>query len=188
MEVYGEVGGTGFTGNIVSGTVISDNPLTGYGPLTLSFKPVRKPVITIGNVDSIPCTGNYFSVPFSLDTLMIAGNIFKVEISDSLGVFNPAFSNVLGTKVTITSDTIQAYMPFTLNFGSHYKIRVIGSLPRDTSINIKTVIPSRVPQQTFNIIGPVPACIGNGVQKYYPSIHEPNTAYTWTLSGGGTFV
>ncbi len=178
----------GFTGDIISGTVISDNPLTDYGPLTLSFKPVRKPIITIGNVDSIPCSGTYFNVPFNLDTLMIAGNIFKVEISDSLGVFNPAFINVLGSKATITSDTIQAYMPFTLNFGSHYKIRVIGSLPKDTSINIKTVIPSRVPQQTFNIIGPVPACIGNGVQKYYPSIHEPNTVYTWMLSGGGTFT
>lgn len=178
----------GFTGNIASGTVISDNPLTGYGPLTLSFKPVRKPVITIGNVDSIPCAGNYFSVPFSLDTSMIAGNIFKVEISDSLGVFNPSSVTNLGSKASITSDTIQAYMPFTLNFGSHYKIRVVGSLPRDTSVNIKTVIPSRVPQQTFNIVGPAPGCIGNGVQKYYPSLHEPNTVYTWTLSGGGTFT
>lgn len=178
----------GFTGTIASGTVISDNPLTDYGPLTLSFKPVRIPVITLGEVDSIPCAGTYFSVPFSLDTAMIAGNVFKAEISDSLGVFSPVSNSVLGTKAGITSDTIQAYMPFTLNFGSHYKIRVTGTLPRDTSVNSKTVIPGRVPQQTFNIIGTTPACIGNGLQKYYPSLHEPNTVYTWTLSGGGTFT
>lgn len=178
----------GYTGNIVSGTVISANPLTDYGPLTLSFKPVRKPIITIGAVDSIPCEGTYFNVPVSLDTSMIAGNIFNVELSDSLGAFNTVFNPLLGTKASITSDTIQAYMPFILNYGSHYKIRVVGNLPKDTSINIKTVIPSRVPQQTFNIIGPAPACIGNGVQKYYPGIHEPNTIYTWVLSGGGTFT
>jgi len=181
-------GNGGYSGNIASGSLASGTPLTGYGPLTFSFKPVRTPVITIGNVDSIPCAGNYFSVPFSLDTSMIAGNVFKVEISDSLGVFNPASINILGTKATITSDTIQAYMPFTLNFGSHYKIRVVGNLPRDTSINTKTVIPNIVPQQTFNIIGPNPACLGVGLQKYYPSIHEANTTYTWTLSGGGTFT
>ncbi len=178
----------GYSGNIVSGTVVSGSALTGYGPLTLSFKPFRKPVITMGEVDSIPCAGTYFNVPFSLDTAMIAGNIFKVEISDSLGNFSPVTNTVLGTKTSINSDTIQAYMPFTLNFGSHYKIRVTGTLPRDTSVNTKTVIPSRVPQQTFNVIGTTPACIGNGLQKYYPSLHETNTVYTWTLSGGGTLT
>src|SRR5205085_4426000 len=98
---------------------VSGTALTSYGPITLSFKPVRKPIITIGAVDSIPCAGNYFNVPFSVDTAMIAGNVFKVEISDSLGVFSPAFNTVLGTKTIITSDTIPTYMPFTLNFGSH---------------------------------------------------------------------
>ncbi len=181
-------GNGGYTGNIVSGNLTSGTALTGYGPLTLSFKPVRKPIITIGTVDSIPCAGNYFNVPFSLDTAMIAGNTFKAEISDSLGVFSPTFNNILGTKASITSDTIQAYMPFTLNFGSHYKIRVVGNLPGDTSINTKTVIPNIIPQQTFNIIGPNPACLGVGVQKYYPSVHEANTNYIWTISGGGALT
>ena len=188
-SLWNSWGNGGFTGNMASGQVVSDNPLTAYGPLSLSFKPVRKPVISIGTVDSIPCSGFYFKVPVNLDTAMIAGNIFKVEVSDSLGVFNPAvFIDVLGTKATITSDTILAYMPFVMNYGSHYKLRVIGSLPRDTSVNQVIVIPSTSPQQTFNITGPSPACIGNGIQKYYPSIHEANTIYTWTLSGGGTFT
>ncbi len=181
-------GNGGYTGNIVSGSLTSGAALTGYGPLTLSFKPFRKPIITIGTVDSIPCAGNYFNVPFSLDTAMIAGNTFKVEISDSLGVFNPTFNSILGTKTSITSDTIQAYMPFTLNFGSHYKIRVVGNVPRDTSINTKTVIPNITPQQTFNIVGPNPACLGIGSLKYYPSLHEAGVIYTWTLSSGGTLT
>ena len=178
----------GYTGNIVSGTVISGTPLTSYGPLTLSFKAVRKPVITIGDVDSIPCAGNYFNVPFALDTAMIAANRFNVEISDSLGNFSSSFNPVIGTKVTTTSDTIPAYMPFTLAFGKHYKIRVVGNLPPDTSTNTKIIIPSRVPQLAFNIIGANPACLGTGLQKYYPGIHEPGTIYTWALSGGGSFT
>ncbi|MBS1509467.1 MAG: hypothetical protein JST86_01405 [Bacteroidetes bacterium] len=181
-------GNGGYNGNVASGTLLSGVPLTGYGPLTLSFKPFRKPVITIGNVDSIPCGNNFISVPFSLDTAMIAGNTFKVELSDSLGVFSSSFNPVLGTKATITSDTITAFISSGLNMGSHYKIRVVGNLPGDTSVNTKTIIPHSTPLQTFNIIGPAPACLGVGVQKYYPSIHEPGVTYNWILSGGGSFT
>lgn len=181
-------GNGGYNGNVASGNVSSSTALTGYGPLTLSFKPFRKPIITIGEVDTIPCGNNFIKVPFSLDTAMIAGNTFKVELSDSLGVFSTAFNPVLGTKSTITADTIQAFISSGLNLGSHYKIRVVGNLPKDTSINSKTIIPHWIPQQNFNIVGPTPACLGVGVQKYYPDIHEDNTTYTWILSGGGTFT
>lgn len=186
-SLWNSLGSGGFTGNIASGTLLSGIPLTTYGPVTFSFKPIRKPIITIGTVIPNPCTGVGFNVPFSLDTLMIAGNRFDVQLSDSLGVFH-ANNTIIGTKLSISSDTIIATLPGSLNYGSNYKIRVVGDLPRDTSVNEKTVIPSRIPQQTFDIIGPVPACIGNGVQKYYPSIIEANTTYSWTLSGGGTFT
>lgn len=181
-------GNGGYTGNMASGTLLSGASLTGYGPLTLSFKPFKKPNITIGEVDSIPCGSTNISVPFSLDTAMLAGNQFKVELSDSLGVFSPTFNPVLGTKLSINSDTIQAFISSTLHMGSHYKIRVVGNLPADTSVNTKTIIPRNIPQQSFTIIGTAPACLGTGPQKYYPSVDEPAVNYNWSINGGGTLT
>ena len=177
----------GFTGNIVSGTVISGIPLTVYGPLTLSFKPVRKPVITLGNLDTIHCQNTNFYVPYTLDTAMIANNLFTVQLSDTLGNFsqNPPY---LGSKTTSNSDSILCFVPNFGFYGKPYKIRIVGNLPLDTSINTKAVIFKQVPQQTFNIIGANPACLGTGIQKYYPSIHEVGATYSWVLSGGGTFT
>lgn len=174
-----------YSGNIVSGTVTAAVPLTQPGPITFSFKPVRKPVITLGEVDSLPCAGTYFKVPFALDTAMITGNNFSVQLSDSLGNFT-GYLDILGTKTVTGSDTILAYMPFYLAWGRHYRIRIIGNLPPDTSVNTRIVIPSRVPQQSFTINGSPAACMGQGTYQYYSSLHEPNTVYTWTLSGGGT--
>lgn len=187
-SLWNSLGNGGYTGNVASGNLTSGIALNNYGPLTLSFKPFRKPVITIGNVDSIHCGNTFISVPFTLDTAMIVGNTFKVELSDSLGVFSTSSNTVLGTKNSINSDTITAFISSGLHMGSRYKIRVVGNLPADTSINTKTIIPHSVPLQTFTVIGPAPACLGVGVQKYYPSIHEPGVTYNWALTGGGSFT
>lgn len=176
----------GFSGTIINGTVISGDSLTQYGPLSLSYKPARKPVITVGNIDSIACEGTNFNVPFTLDTLMTAGNVFRVEVSDTLGHFNNTFNPTIGSKTTITSDTIVAYMPYYLFPYKHYKLRVVGSLLPDTSVNTRNFVPNIIPQLNPSIIGPIPACIGNGLQQYYPSVKEAGVSYTWTLTGGGS--
>ena len=178
----------GYTGNIYSGTLISGDSLSQFGPIAFSFKPARKPVITMGSIDSTACEGNNFNVPFTLDTLMTAGNLFRVEVSDSNGHFSTVFNYTIGSKATISSDTIIAFMPYYLFPGRHYKIRIVGSLLPDTSINTKNTVPGIIPQVTPVINGLLSVCIGNGLQKYYPSVHESGVSYTWTLNGGGTFT
>ncbi|MBX9782099.1 MAG: hypothetical protein K2X48_02290 [Chitinophagaceae bacterium] len=176
----------GVTGNVAKGTIQSASPLTNYGPLTISSKPIRKPVITIGTVDTVPCIGQTFMVRFTLDTNMVAGNTFRVELSDTLGNFNASFNPTIGSKISSSSDSILATMPLaTFPFaGKPYRIRVVGNLPRDTSVNAPVVRPLKVPQTAFTITGADTVCIGTGPAKFYPSQKEPGATYTWNVAGG----
>lgn len=176
----------GVTGNVAKGTIQSASPISTYGPLTISSKPIRKPVITIGATDTLPCIGQTFMVRFTLDTNMVAGNTFRVELSDSLGNFNASFNPTIGSKISSTSDSILATMPLftTPTAGRPYRIRVVGDLPRDTSVNAPVARPLRTPQTAFTIIGADTVCIGTGPSKFYPSQKEQGVTYTWTVAGG----
>lgn len=180
---------SGFSGTIAAGSILSGDSTAG-GPLTLSYKPVRKPVITIGNLtDSLPCLSTPFYVRYTADTAMISGNTMSVQVSDTLGNFNNFFNPSFGNKLTsAASDSIQFFSTVLLP-NKDYKIRIVGNLPSDTSINTKTVRFVTGPQPSVAVVGPNPACLGTGVQKYYPSFHEAGVTYTWSLpNGGGTFT
>ena len=183
-------GNGGFSGQIYGGSLTSADSLSTFGPLTFSFKPIRIPVITIGAVDPTPCLGNYFKVPFSLDTVLANPTTFTVKLSDTLGNFAPYSFLQFGQKSagTILHDTLLAYIHTGFTPGKNYKIRVTADGPPDTSVNIVNIFPGRVPSTPFTIIGPTPACLGVGVQKYYPSVHQNNAVYTWTIIGNGTFT
>lgn len=176
----------GFTGTIKKGTLISADSTIG-GPLTFSYKPVRKPVITMSALDTVHCQFSNFYVPFTLDTAMVTGNVFKVQLSDTLGNF-ASNATVIGQKITSNSDSVLCSIPGGIFYGKNYKIRITGNLPPDTSVNTRTVMFLQTPQQAFTIIGETPACLGSGIKKYYPSLHEPFANYTWTLASGGTFT
>jgi hypothetical protein len=178
----------GFTGNVFGGSLLSGDSLSTFGPLTFSFKPLRKPVITMITTDSVHCLNTGFNVPYTADTAMIAGNTLRVEVSDTLGNFNNFFNPTFGSKLTSAAVDSIPFLSFALLPNKPYKIRIVGNLPPDTSVNTKTIIFITSPQLAFNIVGATTACLGAGVQKYYVSYHEPNANYTWTLSGGGTFT
>ncbi len=178
----------GYTGNIQSGTVISATPLTEYGPLTLSFKPVRKPVISITAMDPIRCLNSAFYVHYTADTAMIAGNQMRVEISDTLGNFSTFWNPTFGSKFTSAAADSILFYSTVLQPDKDYKIRIVGNLPPDTSINTQTIRFITAPQNTVTITGSDQACLGDGEYKYYPSFTEPGVTYSWVLSGGGTLT
>jgi N-acetylneuraminic acid mutarotase len=75
--------------------------------------------------------GSQIDVPFSTSLAFNSGNIFTAQLSDASGSFtNP--SNI-GSIVSTISDTIIAGLPYNLDVGSSYRIRVISSNPADTS-------------------------------------------------------
>lgn len=182
------LGNGGSTGNLALGSVQSALPVTNYGPITFSFKPIRKPVITMLPIDTFACIGVSFKVRFSLDTAMVAGNVFRVQLSDTLGNFN-ASSPIIGLKFTSTSDSFFVTLPGTAVVGKQYKLRLLGTLPPDTSVNTISIRVNTLPQQAFTLVGPTEVCMGTGPVKYYPSIKENGVTYTLTLdAGGGTIT
>ncbi|TAD84660.1 MAG: hypothetical protein EAY75_12680 [Bacteroidetes bacterium] len=181
-------GNGGYVGTIAAGRLQSSEALTSYGPITFSYKPLRKPIITVGPSDTLACAGIGFRLRFSLDTAMVFGNIFRAQLSDSFGNFQ-ANSPIIGSKFGTNSDSITAFLPGDVAMGKLYRIRILGTLPLDTSVNTVSVRTNRLPQQTFSIVGPATVCLGTGPVKYYPSIVENGVTYNLTLeSGGGTIT
>jgi len=177
-------GNGGVNGNATGGTVITMGSVSSFGAFALGLTPPhRKPIITLSNIDTLHCSNSFWYLPFTLDTLANAGNRFEVQLSDTLGNFgaNPVFVN---SKITATSDSIYIPFPASVIYGREYKIRVVGNLPADTSINTKTVVFRTPPLIYQTIIGPSPVCMGTGPIKYYPQGHEAGATYNWTVFGG----
>ena len=187
--LWKSLGSGGFAGQIYGGTLLSGDSVSS-GPLTFSFKPVRKPVYSMTGpaVDTIHCVDNGFYVSYISDTAFVAGNNIKIEISDTLGVFSPTFNYGTGSKyTTATADSIY-FLLYGLKPYKPYKIRLVATLPPDTSTNTKTVILLPNPNGLYNIIGPTEAC-QDVVSKYYPDVHQPGLTYTWKFpSGGATYT
>lgn len=183
-------GNGGTTGAVYNGTVQSSGIVPAYGPFTFSTKPIRKPIITLQSIgDSVKCAGQYYNLPYTLDTLALTGNVFRVELSDSAGHFSTGSNPSLGSlSSSALSGSVQFFLPSVLFYGHHYKIRLVGNLLPDTSVNTLTIIPTRIPQQVFTLSGPSPVCITGNAEKYYPNLHEAGADYQWTLSGGGSLA
>ncbi len=178
-------GNGGVAGSENLADVTSAKPVTEFGYFTLGYTFTRIPVITLGEVGPLACVGQALKVPISLDTLMLSSNQFTVQLSDSTGSFaNP--TNI-GTKNSVGSDTITAFIPFHIRPKvSGYRLRVIGSAPRDTSVNTKAVTIGVLPQN-FAVTGPLSVCAGTAY-KYYATKKEAGVAYTWKISWGSATI
>ena len=182
-------GVSSFTGNLAQAFITSFDTLSAFGPLTLGYIiPARIPIITVGNMDSAACRGGAsFKVRFTVDTLMYSNNNFIAQLSDSTGSFSSPLN--IGFKNGNNSDSINAVIPSNTPLSNGYRVRVIGTIPPDTSINSKPLSVRTVPLLSFTILGPNPGCISSGIHKYYASQKEPGVNYLWYLTaGGGTFT
>ena len=171
------------TGNLSQAFVRSRNKQENYGIFTLATAPVRVPVITINPADSVGCVGSLFEAHFTLDTLMFPGNEFKLELSDSSGNFSPPFS--YSTKASFSSDSITLYS-IPVDPGNNYKIRVIGTLPPDTSA-VKSISLKPFPSPSTVINGPATGCLGS-VHKYWVTPALPGIYYNWSVNPGDTLT
>jgi hypothetical protein len=88
------------------------------------------------NVNSITdyniCGGNSFRMAFHKTGTYNAGNVFTVQLSDSLGSFaNPI---AIGAVADTTSRIVTCGIPKTIPNGNQYRIRVVSSSPVVTGI------------------------------------------------------
>ncbi len=149
---------------------------------TFKVEPPSELIVSLGTLATNLCAGLPVKVPFSVNASFGSNNIFTAQLSDASGGFsNPVnIGNFTGT----TNDTVRATIPANTPAGSLYRIRVIASSPFDTSGASSQLVIKRVPEQSFSITGKTATCIG--AQAYSASSIEPNTTFSWNLSGGGT--
>ena len=99
------------------------------------------------------CAGSSIYVPYTLLGNYNPTNNFTVQLSDSTGSFTSPDS--IGSKATNVADSIQVQIPFNIQHGSHYRVRVVSDGPIVTGTNNGTDI----------TINPAPAAYaGPGLQ------------------------
>lgn len=155
---------------------------------TLGYIPTRLPVVTVGPIPTVPCKNQPFKVPIDLDTTMVGGNTFQVQLSNSDGNFNTY--TIIGQKANVTdSDTIFATIPNGTIKGQNLFIRIVGLSPNLTSTNTPGITVGDVPLQGITIVGPDKVCLNSGPAKYYVQNAEPGASYNWSVTtGAGTVV
>lgn len=174
-------------GNLSQAYVTSLNPQSSYGIFTIGFAPLRIPVITINNADSITCVSANFTVHFTVDTLMYQSNVFRLQLSDSTGSF--ASPTLLGSISSNHSDSITGVITTAhvggYNGSNSFKIRITGDQPADTSAVKPIVIKSTpLPNGLWVIGGPSFGCMNGGVHKYWVAPAQPGITYTWSAQPG----
>lgn len=144
---------------------------------------IISPAISIDSFNSTICAGASFSFHYTLNSSFNAANVFTVQLSSASGSFSSPVN--IGSKTSNSSDTITALIPATTAAGTQYRIRMISSLPADTSAPSSFPITiKRQPEQNYAISGAVKSCTGNQVYQYSPV--DTSVQYTWSVSGAAT--
>ncbi len=179
-------GASVISGNTSQAFVTSLSPNTIGGIYTLGFAPLRIPVITINPNDTTGCAGvPPVRIHYTLDTLMMSNNIMRLQLSDSSGSFSSPY--LMGQIASNHSDSLFGNIPVLSPYGEHYKIRIVGDNPPDTSL-ARTFKVYPYPSSNLTIHGSSTACIGGGIYKYNVTPVSQGITYNWTLSEGGSFT
>lgn len=120
------------------------------------------------------CAGNNLSVPYSINGVCNAGNIFTAQLSDATGSFVSPIS--IGTISSTTSGTISATVPSTVAYGTNYRVRVVSSNP-----------PQNGERNNSNIlINNAPSVLSSPSSKTV--CINSNTSFTSSVSSNSTSV
>jgi len=132
------------------------------------------------------CAGTILSVPYTIVGTFLPTNVFKVQLSDSLGNFGNPIS--IGTLVSNSRDTIKALIPVESKGGDCFKVRIISSLPVDTSdiSSCIKVYPKPLAPATLS-----DSVCRSGSVTLSASSTEPSVVFKWYTSpfgGNGVFT
>lgn len=132
------------------------------------------PPFTVSNI----CAGDTFSVNYGITNPFKSGNKFYVQLSNATGSFaNP---DTIGVLASTDVGRIHCKVPITTQGGSGYRVRVVSSLPKSTSLeNISGITIRLLP------VKPVadnnsPICSSVDTLKLTSSSTTPGVNYKWT--------
>lgn len=128
------------------------------------------------NVNNI-CAGDSFYLNYGITNPFRTGNKFYVELSNSSGSFaNP---DTIGSLASVNVGTIHCGVPKTTPGGTGYRVRVVSSLPKSTSLeNITPIIIKTLPVKP--VAGSnTPVCSNGAPLNLNASTTTPGVSYSW---------
>jgi hypothetical protein len=135
--------------------------------------------ITITDVSSTwLCTGEAFTVDYSITGTFILGNSFTVQLSNASGSFASPVS--IGLIYSISSGSIDCYIPYSIPEGTGYRIRIVSSNPSVTSADNGDNITINLSPEVL-ISGDDFVCEQN---IYTYSADNESYYYKWTVENG----
>ena len=141
--------------------------------------------ITTGTFSPVSvCAGGSLSISYSVSAPFAAGNTFSAQLSDATGVF-PLKPTVIGTLTGITSGTVNATIPTSVDAGTGYRVRIVASTPSVTGSTPSIALTINVPV-TPGITTPVTYCEGSAASalKATPSAGGSLVWYGTNQTGG----
>jgi hypothetical protein len=150
-------------------TVVQNKLYNRFARLTYSNIRLTKIATTL-------CPGAITKVYFDKNGTYNPGNVFTVQLSDSLGNFTNPINIGAKSNNTTGADSITVYFPNNLSFGNNYRVRIISSNLEDIS-NISQAIWVGTPQQpTVTASSALVFCEGDSVLL----TSSAGTSYTWS--------
>jgi hypothetical protein len=87
--------------------------------------------LATSSVSTSVCQGAAISVPYTISTAFVAGNVFTAQLSDAAGSFAAPVN--IGNITSTSAGTINATIPAAQPVGNGYRIRVVSSNPAYTA-------------------------------------------------------
>ncbi len=108
------------------------------------------------------CPGAQFYISGKTTNTLVAGNTYKVQLSDSNGYFNNPVT--VGSKTSVaTSDSILITIPANTASGNNYRLRITTTATVDTSYYTAPFAIKALPAPAVTVSGATSFCAGNSV-------------------------
>ncbi|MCB9065820.1 MAG: SBBP repeat-containing protein [Chitinophagales bacterium] len=140
--------------------------------------------ITNKFIDRMLCAGiQSITLPYDVTTDFRTGNTFTVQLSDTAGLFTSPVN--IGSVNSNTAGTISCTLPSGIAASSKYKIRILGTLPADTSEAISINIHDfKLPKVKTHIL-PKDTLCSKDTAVFFATLTHPgiDNYYKWYVNG-----
>lgn len=119
--------------------------------------------IRVTKIATMLCPGAITKVYFEKNGNYSPGNVFTVQLSDSLGSFANPVSIGAKTSSANGTDSVTVYFPPSLSYGSNYRVRILASNPEDISNQSLPILVGAPQAPPVYYSGPLSFCAGDSV-------------------------
>ncbi len=139
--------------------------------------------ITQPFIDTLFCPGDSLYLPYTTSFDFKTGNTFTAQLSNASGSFASPVD--IGKVADINNGTVPCRIPENTAAGSGYRIRLVSSNPKDTSLDNQVNIRVKASPVAFSNTTATTACTGDTLHLTGSS---STSGLTWGWTGPGGFT